>query len=153
VYRDSLLIDQKIGSNCDYLIITPDELFYNADIINLANHRASFNGFDVVITKMGAINTVFPDTLDLDIEEKLKFLIGNTYADSNALHTYDGKLAYVNLFGDVTMESGLDGIPTHSEGYDVYFTQLTEEGGTPLPRPDDRTLQRGYCNAGAKCGE
>ena len=125
VYRDSLLIDQKISYNCDYLIITPDELFYNEYILNLTNHRANFNGFDVVITKMGAINDIFSDTLNLNIEEKLKYLIRNTYNDNNALHTYDGKLAYVNLFGDVIMESGLDGVPTHSEGYDVYFTQLT----------------------------
>ncbi|MFW5700608.1 MAG: C25 family peptidase propeptide domain-containing protein, partial [Cyclobacteriaceae bacterium] len=128
VYRDSLLLDQKIGNNCDYLIITPDELFYDEEIWSLANHRAGFNGFDVAITKMGAINAVFSDTLEIEV--KMKFLIRNTYNDSNALHTYDGKLAYVNLFGDVIMESGSDGVPTYYEdpdhgGYDVYFTQLT----------------------------
>jgi hypothetical protein len=141
VYRDSLLIDQKIGNNCDYLIITPDELFYDEEIWRLANHRAGFNGFDVAITKMGAINAVFSDTLEIEV--KMKFLIRNTYNDSNALHTYDGKLAYVNLFGDVIMESGSDGVPTYYEdpdhgGYDVYFTQLTYDSiaGDYDPYPD-----------------
>jgi len=129
VYRDSLLIDQKISYNCDYLIITPDDFFYNEDLWNLANHRAGFNGFDVVITRMSTIYEEMPDTL-FDFEQVQK-LIENTYNDENALHTYDGKLAYVNLFGDVDLWNGLEGIPTYYEnypdegGYDVYFTQLT----------------------------
>ena len=59
------------------------------------------------------------------MKEKIFKLIENTYNSNNANHTYDDKLAYVNLFADVDLEIGLQGIPTHEEGYDVYFTQLT----------------------------
>ena len=123
VYRDSLLIDQKISYNCDYLIITPDDFFYNDDLWSLVNHRANFNGFDVVITRLSSIYNLMPDSLSqLD---RIRDLIKNTYNDNNANHTYDGKLAYVNLFGDVELQNGSPGVPTYSEGYDVYFTQLT----------------------------
>jgi hypothetical protein len=136
VYRDSLLIDKKISYNCDYLIITPDEFFYDEDLLNLANHRAGFNGFDVVITRLSSIYNLMPDSLSqLD---RIRDLIKNTYNDNNANHTYDGKLAYVNLFGDVELQDGSPGIPTYSEGYDVYFTQLTYDSitGDYDPYPD-----------------
>jgi len=138
-----------IDDSCDYLIITNQNFYTDTvaknEIEKLANHRAGFNGFDVAITKMGTINAVFSDTLDLDIDEKLKYLVRNTYNDSNALHTYDSKLAYVNLFGDLIMESGLDGVPTHEEGYDIYFTQLTYDSTTGQydPYPD---LMIGRCS-------
>ncbi len=129
VYYDDVLPGQKLGYNCDYLIIVPDDFYNNSDLYNLALHRANYNGFDVVITKLGAIYTAFP--LINDEELKIKELIKNTYNDNNALNTYDNKLAYVNLVGDVNLENGNDGIPTfyenypHDGGYDVVFTQLT----------------------------
>jgi len=123
VYRDSLLIDQKISYNYDYLIITPDEFFYNEDLWELANHSANFNGFDVVIANFDSIYARFDDTVDFF--DRIRDIIKNTYDDKNALHTHDGKLAYVNLFGDVVLANYDFGIPTFQEGYDVYFTQLT----------------------------
>ncbi len=125
VYRDSLLIDQKISYNCDYLIITPDDFFYNEDLWELANHRANFNGFDVVIANLDSIYARFDDTVYY--YDRIRNIIQNTYEDENANHTYDGKLAYVNLFGDAFFGNNPDdvNIPTHLEGYDVYFTQLT----------------------------
>jgi hypothetical protein len=143
VYRDSLLIDKKISYNCDYLIITPDEFFYDEDLLNLANHRSEFNGFDVVITRLSSIYNLMPDSLSqLD---RIRDLIKNTYNDNNANHTYDGKLAYINLFGDVVLQDGSPGIPTYSEGYDVYFTQLTYDStaGQYDPYPD---LMIGRCS-------
>nr|NQU91406.1 hypothetical protein [Bacteroidota bacterium] len=118
---------QKIDSACDYLIITHDSLYFkdggHAAIDSLAAHRADFNGFDVAIITTSTIDEdITPSGLPLKI--KILKLIENTYNSNNANHTYDGKLAYANLFGDVTMESGLDGVPTHSEGYDVYFTRV-----------------------------
>ena len=129
VYYDDVLPGQKLGYNCDYLIIVPDDFYNNSDMYDLAFQRANYNGFDVVITKLGAIYTAFP--LIAGEEFKIKELIKNTYNDNNALNTYDNKLAYVNLVGDVNLENGNDGIPTFYDqfpvygGYDVQFTQLT----------------------------
>jgi len=119
-----------IEDTCDYVFITHQD-FYNEPIAKsaieeLAQHRADFNGFDVVIIKM------------IDIEEeaslegfynkdKMRNLLSNTYYYGIANHTYDGKLAYVNLFGDVFFGNNPEEecVPTHSDGYDVYFTQIT----------------------------
>lgn len=122
------LPNQMIDSACDYLIITHQD-FYNdpvakKSIDSLAYHRATFNGFDVAITTRSAILNAFPDPFQ-PVNEKFFGLIFNTYSSTNANHTYDGKLGYVNLFGDVELQNGSPGVPTYSEGYDVYFTQLT----------------------------
>lgn len=119
---------QKIDSACDYLLITHDSLYFTetgqAAVDSLAAHRANFNGFDVAIITTTIIDDdIIP--IGLDLKEKIFTLIENTYNSINANHTYDGKLAYVNLFSDVELEIGLQGIPTHEDGYDVYFTQLT----------------------------
>ena len=128
VYRDSLLTNQKLVDSCDYLIITPDDFFYDEKLWELANHRANFNGFDVVITRLSSIYNSMPDTLSY--VDRIRNLIQNTYNSNSANNTYDGKLAYVNLFGDVILDNGNYGVPTHNideshGGYDVYFTQLT----------------------------
>jgi hypothetical protein len=101
--------------------------------------RTEYNGFDLVITRLSSIYNLMPDSLtQLD---RIRDLIKNTYNDENALHTYDGKLAYVNQFGDVDLWNGLEYIPTHYEdelhgGYDVYFIQLTQQEGTYDIYPD-----------------
>jgi hypothetical protein len=41
-------------------------------------------------------------------------------------------------------------VPTYSEGYDVYFTQFTEQGGTYDPYPD---LMIGRCSVDYTCQE
>ena len=132
---DSFWVDalpnQKIDDPCDYLIIAPFELYDNQKLCDLANHRTSFNGFDVKIVTTDIIeNNILP--FDDDLEEKILKLIKNTYFSENANNTYDDKLAYVNLFGDVVMESTLVGIPTNFSptnpndgGWDVVYTQLT----------------------------
>jgi len=126
VNRDDMLPGQKIGYHCDYLIITPDDFFYNEDIWDFANYRAAFNGFDVVLTNVSTIYSVFPDP-NTPKYIKIRDLIRNTYNDNNANHTFDGKLAYVNLFGDVELENNPDdGVPTNEQGNDTYYTQLTE---------------------------
>jgi hypothetical protein len=135
------LPNQLIDSACDYLIITHQDFYTDTvakkEIDSLAYHRASFNGFDVAITTRAAIINAFPDPFQPGYE-KFFGLILNTYNSKNANHTYDGKLAYVNLFGDVELQDGSPGIPTYSEGYDVYFTQLTYDSiaGEYDPYPD-----------------
>ena len=121
-------INDAIMDTCDYLIIT-DEVFFNDQsakvyIDSLARYRAEFNGFDVVMVKM------------LDIEDsisgsnntmRIRNLIENTFNYGYANNTYDGKLAYVNLFGDVFFGDEEDNkcVPTYLNGNDVYFTKLT----------------------------
>ena len=138
VHYDDILPDQKLGYPCDYLIITPFNFYNNTDIYALASYRAAFNGFDVVITHVDAIYAAFQTGDDY---EKIRYLIRNTYNDNNANHTYDGKLAYVNLFGDVVLENfPTDGIPTYEWGHDIYYSQLT--AGDPYP-----DLMIGRCSA------
>ncbi|MCD4664609.1 MAG: hypothetical protein K8R68_04995, partial [Bacteroidales bacterium] len=118
-----------VEDSCDYLIITHNNFHSDpnakSEIEALAQHRADFNGFNVVMTKTSSIYSAFPDSLGLEDYEKIMMLIKNTYENGNAYHTYDGKLAYVNLFGDAFFDNGVVCVPTYSEGYDVYFTQLT----------------------------
>jgi tetratricopeptide (TPR) repeat protein len=141
--------NDAIMDTCDYLLIT-DEYFFNEQaakvyIDSLARHRAEFNGFDVVMVKMIDIE----DSINgINNKERIRNLIKNTYENGFANNTYDGKLAYVNLFGDVDLWNGQENIPTHYEdpdhgGYDVYFTQLTQQGGTYDIYPD---LMIGRCS-------
>ncbi|MCF8364866.1 MAG: T9SS type A sorting domain-containing protein [Bacteroidales bacterium] len=136
-----------VEDSCDYLIITHNNFYTDPDakseIESLAQHRADFNGFNVVMTKTSSIYSAFPDSLDMENDEKIKELIKNTYNNGSAYHTYDGKIAYVNLFGDVDLWNGQENVPTHYEdpdhgGYDVYFTQLTYDSiaGEYDPYPD-----------------
>lgn len=134
-----------IVQNCDYLIVTHHEFWDSPDLYNLAQQRANYNGFDVVIVKMidiiEQVNT--PNNWPY---EKLKYLIRNTYYHGIAEHTYDGKLGYVNLFSDVTIDTGAQNpVPTYSDGYDVYFSQLTEIGGFADKYPD---ILLGRCSVG-----
>lgn len=134
-----------VEDTCDYLIIT-SQVFYNdpdakKEIDSLAAHRARFNGFDVVIIKMDDIvNSPIPG-LPTD---KMKGILINTYENGFANHTYDDKLAYVNLFGDVYFGSDTINkcVPTWPYydplGYDIYFTRLTYDSiagqyETPTP--------------------
>jgi len=133
--------NDAIMDTCDYLLIT-DEYFYNEQaakihIDSLARHRAEFNGFDVVMVKMDDIEDSISGNNNT---KRIKNLIKNTYDYGYANHTYDGKLAYVNLFGDAFFGNDPEDecVPTYSEGYDVYFTQLTYDSiaGEYDPYPD-----------------
>ncbi len=129
IYWINELPNNKVDSVCDYLIITPRDFFIDTvaknKIEELAQHRANFNGFDVAIVRTSTIDTFINVLPDMFLYEKIQYLIKETYESNNANHTYDGKLAYVNLFGDVELQDGSPGVPTYSEGFDVYFTQLT----------------------------
>ncbi|MFW5872491.1 MAG: C25 family peptidase propeptide domain-containing protein [bacterium] len=135
------LPNQKVDSACDYLIITHQSFYTDTaarmEIEKLAKHRAGFNGFDVaMITTTLIEDSVTPSYLDID--EKIKMLIKNTYNEGHAYHTYDGRIAYVNLFGDAFFDDSTDCVPTHLEGYDIYFTRLTYDSiaGDYDPYPD-----------------
>jgi len=130
-YLDSLFMGYG-GTHCDYLIITHEEFWYNDNLQALADKRDEYNGFDVVIVKTEDFLT--PAGYH-DVE--LKNLIKNTYDNGYADNTFDNKLGYVNLFSDVELETGAQyPVPTHDEGYDVYFSQLTEICGMVDVYPD-----------------
>ncbi len=137
-----------VDDSCDYLIITNQNFYTDHvaknEIEKLAQHRADFNGFNVCLTKMDDIVNS-PFIIGDDAHEKMRNLIKNTYNDGNAYHTYDGKIAYVNLFGDAFFDDSTDCVPTYSEGYDVYFTQLTYDSiaGEYDPYPN---LMIGRCS-------
>nr|NQU90932.1 hypothetical protein [Bacteroidota bacterium] len=146
VYWVTELPNQKIDTACDYLVITHQSFYTDTisrnEIANLALHRSAFNGFDVAIITTTLIeDSVTPSYYDID--EKMKQLIKNTYEDGYANNTYDGKLAYVNLFGDAFFDDSTDCVPTHSGGEDVYFTRLTQVDDTYDDYPD---IMLGRCS-------
>ncbi|MCD4737521.1 MAG: hypothetical protein K8R53_15880 [Bacteroidales bacterium] len=123
------LPNEKIDDPCDYLIITPEGLYGNTDLNSLAMHRELFNGFDVKIISVDVIYSEMPSG---QYYEQIWNLIKNTYDDGIANNTFDGKLAYVNLFGDIELENSQDdGIPAYAQGHDIYYTQLTIPDGEP----------------------
>jgi len=140
------LPNQKIDSACDYLIITHLNFYNNSNarqaIDSLAEHRANFNGYDVAIVRTSTIDSCMNGD---EIYEKIHLLCQNTYYYGHASHTYDGKIAYVNLFGDTYLPNNIVGIPTYPEGEDVDYSRLTVPPGQedPDPYPD---IMLGRCS-------
>ena len=147
---DSLCMGEQ-GIHCDYLIITHDSFWVNPYIDSLAQKRANYNGFDVVIVKMGdiigQIYSQYPD----DHAEKMRNLIKDIFDNGRADHTYDDRIGYVNLFGDCYFGEGLTtadicvpsypmpnpyATPDPCKGYDNYFARLTGIGDDYDVYPD-----------------
>jgi len=137
---DSLFMGYN-GAHCDYLIITHDSFWVNPNIDSLAQKRANYNGFDVVVIKMeDVIEQIYSQDPD-DHAEKIRNLIKNTYENGHADNTYDNKIGYINLFGDCYFDDNVTicvpsypmpnpyQTPDPCKGYDVYFSQLTEIDG------------------------
>ncbi len=136
---------QAANITADYLIIT-DELFYdaqdpNAVLLEIARHRADYNGFDVAVVKVEEIlASDFHDPGEpYHLEEAMRRFIKRVYEGANANHTYDGKLAYVLLVGDAYYGTDF-GVPTSYKTLqagtnppnvinDYYFSCLTEDNG------------------------
>jgi hypothetical protein len=116
----------------------------DSEVLRIANHRASYNGFDVAIINA---STVISDELGFyyDVttpqykkEQRIRTCIRRIYEGTNAQHTYDGKLGYVLLIGDSEAGSNL-GMPTSynhvygssGENYpsDYYYTCITIKEG------------------------
>jgi len=144
IYWVDSLPNNKVDSTCDYLIVTQRNFFIDTNARNeieaLAQHRADFNGFDVAMVRTSTIDTFINVYPEMSMYEKIHYLIKETYESNNANHTYDSKLAYVNLFGDTFFGTNPNDecVPTYSEGYDIYFTQLTYDSiaGEYDPYPD-----------------
>ena len=91
----------------DYLMICASHLFDEdgipcAPLLELANHRASYNGYDVAILNVDNIleqNFDYQYDNTYKIEKKLRTCISRIYRYGTANHTYDGHLGFVLLVG------------------------------------------------------
>ena len=90
----------------DYLMICASHLFDANGVpcdplLELAQHRASYNGYDVVILN---VDNILDQSFSYQhyayrIEEKLRTCIYRIYRYGSASHTYDGHLGFVLLVG------------------------------------------------------
>lgn len=124
----------------DYLIICAEPFFepnnVDSEVLRIANHRATYNGFDVAIINVEDILLLnFEYTLlDYIHEQKIRSCICRIYEGENAQHTYDGKLGYVLLIGDNEHITNL-GMPSSFEYSDLvypsdyYYSCVTNDNG------------------------
>jgi hypothetical protein len=127
----------------DYLIITVPEFFspQNADLQRLADHRASYNGYDVAIVNAADIfsdavgfyyegNSVNPNEPDkYKLEQRLRTFIRRVFEGKNAQpginHEHDGHMAFVLLVGDWDDDlGGIPGATEHGYNYDDPTNEL-----------------------------
>nr|NQU93759.1 hypothetical protein [Bacteroidota bacterium] len=126
---------QACTIEADYLIICAEGFFQpnvpESEVLRIANHRATYNGFDVVILNA---ETIISDNLGFFYEgqligddsykeeQRIRTCIHRIYEGANAQHTYDGKLGYVLLIGDTQFPDN-EGMPTsYNHNYLVPFT-------------------------------
>lgn len=133
----------------DYLIIVADAFFEasnpDSEVLRIANHRATYNGFDVSILNVG---NIISDALGFYYEgeqvgdetfkkeQRIRTCIRRIYEGENAQHMYDGKLGYALLVGDVEYGTNL-GMPSSYERdenlsswpSDYYYSCVTREEG------------------------
>jgi|GEM_PF-534211 tetratricopeptide (TPR) repeat protein len=142
--------DEADNIVADYLIITDDPFFtpHSYALQNLANHRAVFNGFDVVIVSVDNIldpNLNFEynnsSPVRLHAEQKIRSFLKRVYDGQHAINTYDGHVAFVCLVGDAFDDASTDGVPTSFDpdptginsvtfisANDYYYTCVTKPG-------------------------
>jgi len=141
--------DEANNLVADYVIIADDPFFspQSQALQSLAQHRAAFNGFDVVIVSVDNIlnpnlNFEYTTTDSLLIaEQKIRSFLKRVYEGQHAAHTYDGHVAFVCLVGDSFDNVSTDGVPaswdpdpTHKPGYpgvswspnDYYYSCVTQ---------------------------
>ncbi len=102
--------------DADYLIICSEPFFepnnVNSEVLRIANHRAEYNGFNVTILDayniFAEVDFEYDDPMFIK-EQKIRSCIKHIYENGEAQHTYDGKLGYVLLIGDVDV--GNTGMP------------------------------------------
>jgi len=90
-------IDLADFPDCDYLIIVADTLWNNQWVDSIAEHRAYFNGFNVVICNVESLIALYPFE---DPYVAIKYAIDTIYDVAYAPHMADEKLGFVLLLGD-----------------------------------------------------
>jgi len=129
----------------DYVIICAAPFFNSqcAEIQRIAEHRANYNGFDVVVLN---VEDIISDNVGFFFEGQLESPINLLYKKEQRIRTcirylYEGtptslpakRLSYVLLVGDVDMP-GNTGMPSSfetgfSDGcHDYYFSCVTKDG-------------------------
>ncbi len=107
------------SNQADYLIITADEFYGSPYVSNLANHRATYSGFNVAVVRASDIYTAVPgiipsdpqlsdigDDRDLKIKTFIKYVYEHWDYGVNAL-------CYVLLVGDAYPETTAYYLPVH----------------------------------------
>jgi len=162
----------------DYLMICANAFFPedtpHDTILRLANHRAFYNGFDVMILNVEDILSAgfyyegnpYPNGNPNQYlqEQLIRTCIRTIYETGTATHTYDGHLGYVLLVGDVWVkkEDGkesappfIPGVPTSYEygtGHysnpvsDYYFSCITRDSVGKYDKVGDLYIGR-FCVA------
>ena len=115
-----------VGTNAipvDYLIITVSSLFNSSSLTTLANHRMSYNGYDVAIVN---VDDVYIDSKynssGINYEE-IRDFIADIYANGKANHTGDGHLGYICLVGDAYDDNNAVMLPAAYPSYYDYYSQ------------------------------
>ncbi len=115
-----------VGTNAipvDYLIITVSSLFNSSSLTTLANHRMSYNGYDVAIVN---VNDVYIDSKynssGINYEE-IRDFIADIYANGKANRTGDGHLGYICLVGDAYDDNNAVMLPAAYPSYYDYYSQ------------------------------
>ncbi len=116
-----------VGANAipvDYLIITVPSLFNSSSLTTLANHRMSYNGYDVAIVEVNDIYLDSKYNAPHDYEEIRNF-IADVYNIGKASHTGDGHLGYICLVGDAYDDNNAEMLPA---AYPSYYGSLEQAG-------------------------
>lgn len=141
--------DQADNIDADYLIITHNLFFspHSMALQQLANHKATLNGFNVTIVSVEDILSLSGWDIgqnplpNLVAEKKIREFIRRVYAGQHAPHTYDGNLAFVCLVGDSKTDASVVCVPTSYDpdptiglsgfiGYnDYYYSCVTKPNG------------------------
>ncbi len=132
----------------DYLMICASHLFgVNGvpcdPLLELAHHRASYNGYDVAILNVDNIleqNFNYQNDNINKVEKKLRTCISRIYRNGTANHTYDGHLGFVLFVGKAPVydmnspiESCQGFVPSaYSHGIAPHFS-----GEPSIPYPSD----------------
>ena len=149
----------------DYLIICAEDFYPSggtphSEVLRLANHRAFYNGFDVMILNVEDIisdavgfyyegNPNDPNPMNWDkfkSEQRIRTCIRTLYEEGTANNTGDGKLGYVLLVGDNYANN--TGMPM-SQDHDQYPPSFYDEE----PYPTDYYFSCITRNAAGKYGE
>ncbi|MCL2291155.1 MAG: C25 family cysteine peptidase [Bacteroidetes bacterium] len=150
----------------DYLIICANAFFSgnqpHDEVKRIANHRAQYNGFDIMILN---VEDIISDGMGFFYEGQLKIPIDTTYKKEQrirtcirtiyetgtARNTLDGKLGYVLLIGEVgTENSGMPssydhGVSSNPEmTSDYYFSCITKGSNGIYDRFGDLFIGR-FC--------
>jgi len=124
------------GLTVDYLIICAD-VFYpsgtqpHPEVMRLANHRADYNGYNVLILNANDIvkaNFSYegipsnPNDTTYKKEQRIRSCIREIYNTCNAPNTYDGKLGFVLLVGNADGGHLVNsGMPTSYDHYKLTY--------------------------------